>query len=82
MARLRDERMSRQVATATLAVAAFVVLAAVAHAVLVGATERGCLAAGYTAGKVTLTLDRYCVARVDNSDVVLPLAEARRRPRR
>jgi hypothetical protein len=45
-------------------------------------TERACLEAGYTAGRVTATWGRYCTARVDNSDVVLPLSEARRRPRR
>jgi hypothetical protein len=45
-------------------------------------TERACLKAGYTAGRVTATYGRYCTARVDGSDVTLPLDEARRRPRR
>lgn len=36
-------------------------------------TQRRCLAAGYPAYRVTpLFLERYCVKRVDQTDVVIP----------
>ncbi len=39
-------------------------------------TERRCLAAGYPQFKVTSYLERYCVRRVDQTDVVVSLAKA------
>lgn len=39
-------------------------------------THRRCLAAGYPKGEVSYTLDRYCIRRVDQTDVVVPLAKA------
>lgn len=38
--------------------------------------ERHCLAAGYPHASVTIALERYCVKRVDQTDVVVPLSEA------
>jgi hypothetical protein len=35
-----------------------------------------CLAAGYTSSKVSWKLDAYCIKRVDQTDVVVPLGEA------
>jgi hypothetical protein len=38
-------------------------------------TQRQCLAKGWPAAKVTILLEPYCVKRVDQTDVVLPLAQ-------
>ena len=38
------------------------------------ATERACLRAGYPDYRVSFPLERYCVKRVDQSDVVVPLS--------
>ncbi len=73
-----DRRITNWVLAIALAWLALVAAYALAETL----TSRACLGAGYTAGRVTATFGRYCTARVDNSDVVLPLAEARRRPRR
>lgn len=34
-----------------------------------------CLAAGYPRAKINYTLTRYCIKRVDQTDVVVPLAD-------
>ena len=73
---------SRRIALVLLVVGAVFLLYFMGTSVVGTLTERACLAAGYTAGRVTATWGRYCTARVDASDIVLPLAEARRRPRR
>jgi hypothetical protein len=39
------------------------------------ALENQCAAAGYPSSKVTWTFDRYCIKRVDQTDVVVPLGE-------
>lgn len=77
-----EDQDSRRIAVVLAAVGAVVLLYFMASAAIGTLTERACLSAGYTAGRVTATWGRYCVARVDASDVVLPLAEARRHPRR
>jgi hypothetical protein len=41
-------------------------------------TISACLHAGYPDGKVTWNLERFCVKRVDQTDVVVPLDEATR----
>ena len=41
-------------------------------------TESACLRLGYRSFSVTVT-DRYCVTRIDQTDVVVPLSEARQR---
>lgn len=43
-------------------------------------TESKCLAMGYRSSNVDYTFTRYCVKRVDQTDIVVPLgiAEARR----
>lgn len=48
-------------------------------AVLCAATERRCLAAGYPHSNVTPWIERYCIKRVNQTDVVLPLTEAERK---
>jgi len=35
--------------------------------------ERKCLAAGYKSGKIDVLLTGYCIKRVDQTDVVVPL---------
>jgi hypothetical protein len=56
-----------------LVLAAFIPLNATAHI--------ECLRLGYPSHRVTLLMERYCVKRVDQTDVVVPLHEARRLPR-
>lgn len=41
-----------------------------------------CLKLGYTSHQQSWTFSRFCIARQDQTDVVLPLEEARKRPRR
>lgn len=81
-ARRRGGASDNTVEWTVIAFCAAIVLYFAGWGLLEPLTERACLKAGYTAGRVTATWGRYCTARVDNSDVVLPLAEARRRPRR
>lgn len=38
-------------------------------------TESQCLAAGYPSAKVSWAFDRYCIKRVDQTDVVVPFAQ-------
>jgi hypothetical protein len=42
-------------------------------------TERACLRSGYPGAKVSFVLERYCVKRVDQTDVVVPLSVVRKR---
>jgi hypothetical protein len=37
--------------------------------------ERACLGLGYRETRVTALLDRYCIVRIDQSDIVVPLSE-------
>lgn len=41
-----------------------------------------CLKLGYTSHQQSWTFSRFCIARQDQTDVVLPIEEARKRPRR
>ena len=63
-----------------IVVAAFVAWFALSL-VLVFTTDADCLRLGYAAAKISWSFDRYCVARVDQSDVVVPLVVARQNPR-
>ena len=40
---------------------------------------RQCLSLGYPQSEVAWTLDQYCIVRIDQTDVVVPLAEAKKR---
>jgi len=42
-------------------------------------TQSACLSHGYPHGAVTVTFERYCSKRIDQTDVVVPLSEVRRR---
>lgn len=46
------------------------------------ATRRECLALGYIQSAVDITFQGYCGARINQTDVVVTLDEARRNPRR
>lgn len=39
-------------------------------------TKRACLQAGYPGAQVSFALERYCVKRVDQTDIVVPLESA------
>lgn len=39
-------------------------------------TESKCLAAGYRASKIDYMLNAYCINRVDQTDIVVPIKEA------
>ena len=43
-------------------------------------TGRQCLALGYREARVSVILERYCVYRRDQTDVVVPLERAKREP--
>ncbi len=43
--------------------------------------EKACLQYGYPDSKMTFLLDGYCIVRIDQTDHVLPLADAERKPR-
>jgi hypothetical protein len=45
-------------------------------------TDSACLRAGYRGASVDFAFNQYCVTRSDQTDLVLPLAEALRRPRK
>lgn len=68
----------------------WLVMATVAVVIGVGAftvvakrqTEQRCLRAGYRDASVTWNLERYCVTRLDQTDVVVPLAAAEANPRK
>jgi hypothetical protein len=45
-------------------------------------TKRKCLSLGYRDSQLSWAFDRYCVARVDQTDLVVPLSEAQRFQRR
>ncbi len=38
-------------------------------------TESACLRAGYPSASVDVFLNRYCVKRVDQTDIVVPLSD-------
>lgn len=50
----------------------------VAFSVAESLTDAECKRARYTGGAVTMTWERYCVTRRDQTDIVVPLAEVRR----
>lgn len=60
-----------------LAVAALVLVAVavIGFAILGGITGDRCAKVGYPRATVTITLKRYCIKRVDQTDVVVPLSE-------
>jgi hypothetical protein len=60
-----------------LALAVLVVGWSVVMVGVVMATERACLKAGYREAHVDFTLNRYCVKRVEQTDVVIPLEQVR-----
>lgn len=49
------------------------------YVVLLATTENVCLAKGWREASVSISLKRYCVTRVDQSDIIKPLAEAEQR---
>jgi hypothetical protein len=49
------------------------------HMVRAAKVNAHCLRQGWTSGTVTWNLDGYCVARTDQTDVVVPWQEAGRR---
>jgi hypothetical protein len=61
-------------------VAAVVVLIVplVVLGVVTARTEAACLRAGYPSATVDVFLNRYCVKRVDQTDVVVPLSDVAR----
>jgi len=40
-------------------------------------TKNACLKAGYPNSQVTFTFDRYCIQRVDQTDVVVPFSKVK-----
>lgn len=58
-----------------------VVVAVIVGAMASAATHRECLRLGYPRADLTVFLERYCVTRVDQTDLVVPLAEATEKPR-
>lgn len=46
------------------------------HAAVGALAESACLHAGYREATVSYAFDRYCVKRQDQTDVVVPFAEA------
>jgi hypothetical protein len=63
-----------------LAIGIFLIFGVLGGAALI--TDHDCLAQGYREGRVSILLSRYCVARVDQTDVVVPFDDAMRGPRR
>ena len=44
--------------------------------VLAGLTQQECLRRGWREGSITLLLERYCITRNDQTDIVKPLRDA------
>jgi hypothetical protein len=42
---------------------------------------RECFSLGYPETRMSVMFEKYCVARENQSDIVLPIEEARKRPR-
>jgi hypothetical protein len=51
-------------------------------AVLEARLSAKCLRLGYPTARLSVTFQQYCIARVDQTDVVVPLAEAALKTRR
>jgi len=70
---------SKQRGEATEVFYLFLCLLIIAFAVFAGyertVTKNACLRAGYPEAWVTPSLDKYCIKRVDQSDVVTPLEQ-------
>lgn len=64
-----------------MVLAAFVVITIAVILVLgiFAATNSACLRLGYAHARIDWTLSRYCVTRVNQTDIVVPLSEARPR---
>lgn len=56
--------------------AMFIFIAFILSATIMGLQlDSQCLAAGYPQSQISWTLDRYCIKRVNQTDVVIPLKE-------
>lgn len=54
-----------------------VFVGAMYSAVIQGITEDLCAAKGWRDSKVTITFQRYCINRTDQTDIIKPLSEIR-----
>ena len=68
------DRVLSIVVAAGIIVAAYVITLSVAEA----SAQAKCLAAGWPSAKVDYALTKYCVRRVDQTDVVVPLRDIKR----
>jgi hypothetical protein len=60
------------------AVSVLFILAIIGHASCRMLAEPTCLRAGYPEVKLTWTLRAFCVKRIDQTDVVVPIEEVRK----
>jgi hypothetical protein len=78
---MSDDRWIARGMIAGAAVLVLTLLFVVAACSISVATDATCKARGWRDGYVTWNLHRYCTARINQTDVVVPLEEARlRRP--
>jgi hypothetical protein len=68
--------IDRLIGYAIVALVVAVVVGAVGTLAVGASTRSACLALGYPDYRISAMWRRYCVARVDESDVVVPLDEA------
>ena len=61
---------------AGLAVIALVIVFLIVGCTVAAKTDADCKAKGWREGNVTWNLKRWCVTRIDQTDVVVPLSEA------
>jgi len=59
---------------------AVLVIWLVCYAIPVVLTQSECLRLGYREANVDVFFNRYCVLRLDQTDIVVPIAEARTKP--
>lgn len=74
--------MADDIAALFIVIAITLLMLTGAAAVVIGivgvTTDRRCLRAGYAGSNVTFNLERFCVSRVAQTDVVVPLEVAER----
>lgn len=68
---------SERLLCVALVLAYVMVVFVVVSAVLGSLTVNECMSYGYRTGNVTITMARYCETRLEQTDVVVPLSEAR-----
>jgi hypothetical protein len=55
-----------------------IILFGVITTIVKAQTTSACLRAGYPGSQVSWSLDRYCIRRVDQTDIVVPFSEIKK----